>query len=56
MLFYGFIGIPEIKLQSIEPLRIPKMVMDNGHGAVRVRAQFSNITVIGATNYTILDV
>ncbi|CAA9997736.1 unnamed protein product [Nesidiocoris tenuis] len=42
--------------QSIEPLRIPKMVMDNGHGAVRVRAQFSNITVIGATNYTILDV
>ncbi|BES97648.1 Haemolymph juvenile hormone Hypothetical protein protein (JHBP) [Nesidiocoris tenuis] len=49
-------GIPEIKLQSIEPLRIPKMVMDNGHGAVRVRAQFSNITVIGATNYTILDV
>lgn len=32
------------------------MVMDNGHGAVRVRAQFSNITVYGATNYTILDV
>ncbi|KAK9503716.1 hypothetical protein O3M35_010218 [Rhynocoris fuscipes] len=40
----------------MEPLRIPKMVMDNGNGPVRVRAQFSNITVYGATNYTILDV
>ncbi|CAH1399277.1 unnamed protein product [Nezara viridula] len=49
-------GVPEIKLQSIEPLRISKMAMDNGNGAVRVRALFSNITVHGATNYTILDV
>ncbi|XP_014245600.1 circadian clock-controlled protein-like [Cimex lectularius] len=49
-------GIPEIKLQSIEPLKIPKMTMDNGNGAVRVRAQFNNITVYGATNYTIIDV
>lgn len=32
------------------------MTMDNGNGAVRVRAQFSNITVYGATNYTIIDV
>jgi len=49
-------GIPEIKLPSIEPLKIPKMTMDNGNGAVRVRAMFSNITVYGATNYTILGV
>ena len=49
-------GIPDIKLDSIEPLKIPTMAMDNGNGAVRVRALFSNITVHGATNYTILDV
>ncbi|XP_014289107.1 protein takeout [Halyomorpha halys] len=49
-------GVPEIKLQPMEPLRIQKMAMENGNGAVRVRALFSNITVHGATNYTILDV
>ncbi|KAL1140368.1 hypothetical protein AAG570_000300 [Ranatra chinensis] len=49
-------GIPEIKLQSLEPMKINKMTMDNGHGAVRVRAVFTNITVYGASNYTIIDV
>lgn len=49
-------GIPEIKLASIEPLRISKMQMENGHGPVRVRAVFSNMTIYGASNYTVLSV
>lgn len=40
-------------LPPIEPLIIPELGMENGQGAVRVRALFSNITVIGAGNYSI---
>ncbi|XP_003690199.1 uncharacterized protein LOC100868510 [Apis florea] len=46
-------GIPELDLPPIEPLIIPELGMENGQGAVRVRALFSNITVIGAGNYTL---
>lgn len=49
-------GIPEINVPSIEPLIIPAMKMENGHGAVRVRAIFSNLTIHGASNYTVLNV
>ncbi|XP_014607681.1 PREDICTED: uncharacterized protein LOC106788710 [Polistes canadensis] len=44
-------GIPELDLPSIEPLLIPELGMENGQGAVRVSALFSNITVYGAGNY-----
>ncbi|XP_075236521.1 protein takeout-like [Lycorma delicatula] len=53
---YLIAGIPEIKLQSIEPMVIQKMTMENGHGPVRVRAVFSNMTIYGASNYTVLSV
>lgn len=53
---YLYRGIPEIKLAPLEPLLIPKMTMENGHGAIRIKGTFSNITVHGATNYTIQNV
>ncbi|XP_054273554.1 uncharacterized protein LOC128993592 [Macrosteles quadrilineatus] len=53
---YLVAGIPEIKLASIEPMSIPKMEMQNGHGAVRVRAVFGNMTVYGASNYSVISV
>ncbi|XP_053972525.1 uncharacterized protein LOC128873180 [Hylaeus volcanicus] len=46
-------GIPDLDLPPIEPLIIPELGMENGQGAVRIRALFSNITVIGAGNYSI---
>ncbi|CAK9807233.1 Protein takeout [Anthophora plagiata] len=46
-------GISELDLPPIEPLIIPELGMENGQGAVRIKALFSNITVIGAGNYTI---
>jgi len=49
-------GIDELTVPPIEPLVIPKMQMENGHGAVRVRAILSNMTIHGASNYTVLNV
>ncbi|XP_011152153.1 protein takeout isoform X3 [Harpegnathos saltator] len=49
-------GIPELNLPPIEPLVIPEMKIENGQGAVRVRALFNNITAIGPGNYTISKV
>ncbi|KAG7200225.1 hypothetical protein KM043_017702 [Ampulex compressa] len=46
-------GIPDLELPPIEPLIIPELRMENGQGAVRVRAVFSNITAIGGGNYTL---
>ncbi|GLV39173.1 uncharacterized protein CBL_06224 [Carabus blaptoides fortunei] len=46
-------GIPDIGVPSIEPLVISRLSMENGAGAVRVRALFQNITVFGASNYTV---
>lgn len=43
-------------MASIEPMQIPKMEMQNGHGAVRVRAVFSNMTIYGASNYSVVSV
>lgn len=50
------LGIEELTVPPIEPLVIPKMQMENGHGAVRVRAILSNMTIHGASNYTVLNV
>lgn len=46
-------GIRDLDLPSIEPLIIPELGMENGQGAVRVRALFSNITAFGPGNYSI---
>ncbi|KAL7294599.1 protein takeout-like [Trichogramma pretiosum] len=46
-------GIPELSLPPIDPLVIPELKIENGQGAVRVRALFSNITSFGAGNYSI---
>jgi hypothetical protein len=37
----------------MEPLVIPRLAMENGNGAVRVRAAFNNMTIRGGSNYTI---
>ncbi|KAJ8673671.1 hypothetical protein QAD02_004933 [Eretmocerus hayati] len=49
-------GITDLDLPSIEPLVIPELGMENGQGAVRIRALFSNITAFGPGNYTIKKV
>ncbi|XP_034938296.1 protein takeout-like [Chelonus insularis] len=49
-------GIPELELPSIEPLVIPQLGMENGQGAVRVKALFTNITTYGSGNYTVSKV
>jgi len=46
-------GIPELSLPPLEPLVIGRLAMENGNGAVRVRAAFSNMTIRGGSNYTI---
>lgn len=40
----------------MEPLNINKLYMENGHGPVRVRAAFNNVTALGASNYSINNV
>lgn len=49
-------GIQEINVPPIEPLIIQKMQMENGHGPVKMRGIFSNMTIYGASNYTVLSV
>ncbi|KDR14106.1 Protein takeout [Zootermopsis nevadensis] len=46
-------GIPELSVPPMEPLVIPLLMMENGNGAVRVRAAFNNMTIRGASNYSI---
>lgn len=46
-------GLVDVGVPSIEPLVVPRLVMENGAGPVRVRALFQNITVLGASNYSI---
>lgn len=50
---FFFPGIRELDLPPIEPLVIPELKIENGQGAVRVKALFSNITAYGPGNYTI---
>lgn len=40
----------------MEPLRIEELAMENNAGAVRIKALFSEIVAVGASNYTIKDV
>lgn len=49
-------GLPDIGVPPVEPLLIDRLVMENDAGPVRVTAAFSNITVIGPSNYTITKV
>ncbi|XP_017780984.1 PREDICTED: circadian clock-controlled protein-like isoform X2 [Nicrophorus vespilloides] len=46
-------GLTDINVPSIDPLIIDRLLIENGHGAFRIRALFNNITVNGASNYTI---
>ncbi|XP_028174785.1 protein takeout-like [Ostrinia nubilalis] len=49
-------GLPDIGVPPVEPLLIDRLVMENNAGPVRVTAAFSNITVVGPSNYTITKV
>ncbi|CAH0698793.1 unnamed protein product [Spodoptera exigua] len=49
-------GIPELGVPPVEPLFIDRLVMENDAGPVRVTAAFSNITVVGPSNYTITKI
>nr|CAI5842095.1 unnamed protein product [Callosobruchus analis] len=46
-------GISDIDVPSIDPLKINTLIMENGRGALRVKASFYNITTTGASNYSI---
>lgn len=49
-------GLPELAVPALEPLYIEQMSMENDAGAVRIKAQFSNIMAKGASNYTVKEV
>ncbi|XP_060810447.1 uncharacterized protein LOC106141628 [Amyelois transitella] len=49
-------GLSDIGLPPMEPLYIDRLVMENDAGPVRVTAAFSNITVIGPSNYTVTKI
>ncbi|XP_004923014.1 protein takeout [Bombyx mori] len=49
-------GLPDLELPPVEPLFIDRLVMENSAGPVRVTAAFSNITVIGPSNYTVTKI
>ncbi|XP_026466727.1 circadian clock-controlled protein-like [Ctenocephalides felis] len=49
-------GIPELNVPAIEPLYIHEMIMENGAGAVRVKARFSDINVKGPGNFSVREV
>lgn len=49
-------GLPDIGVPPVEPLLIDRLVMENQAGPVRVTAIFSNITVMGPSNYTVTKI
>ncbi|XP_046975602.1 uncharacterized protein LOC124541707 [Vanessa cardui] len=49
-------GLPDLEVPPVEPLFIDRLMMENNAGPVRVRATFSNITVIGPSNYTVTKI
>ncbi|KOB66670.1 Takeout/JHBP like protein [Operophtera brumata] len=49
-------GLPDLGVPAVEPLFIDRLVMENSAGPVRVTAAFSNITVMGPSNYTITKI
>ncbi|XP_013148579.1 PREDICTED: uncharacterized protein LOC106111134 [Papilio polytes] len=49
-------GLTDLGVPPVEPLLIDRLVMENSAGPVRVTAAFSNITVIGPSNYTVTKI
>ncbi|GBP93150.1 hypothetical protein EVAR_64408_1 [Eumeta japonica] len=49
-------GLTDLGVPPVEPLRISRLVMENDVGPVRVTAAFSNITVLGPSNYTVTKI
>lgn len=49
-------GLPDLQVPPVEPLYIDRLVMENDAGPVRVTAVFSNITVVGPSNYTVTKI
>ncbi|CAG9107134.1 hypothetical protein JYU34_011194 [Plutella xylostella] len=49
-------GLPDLEVPPVEPLLIDRLTMENNAGAVRVKAVFSNMSVIGPSNYTITKI
>ncbi|CAK1600172.1 unnamed protein product [Parnassius mnemosyne] len=49
-------GLTDLDVPPVEPLLIDRLVMENSAGPVRVNAAFSNITVVGPSNYTVTKI
>ncbi|CAH0722890.1 unnamed protein product, partial [Brenthis ino] len=49
-------GLDDLDVPPVEPLFIDRLAMENDAGPVRVRATFSNITVVGPSNYTVTKI
>lgn len=49
-------GIPELQLPPYDPMRIPQLLLDQGTGSVRLRADFRDIVAYGAKNAVVKDI
>lgn len=46
-IFFNVTGLPEIGLQPLDPLKIPKIRILQGEGPVNVNAALDDVTVTG---------
>ncbi|CAH1404685.1 unnamed protein product [Nezara viridula] len=48
-------GIPDLNLQSVEPLHIPKIELSEGNGNFQMKQKLTNLYIHGTSNYTLED-
>lgn len=54
LFFFVFVvGQPKFGLPIIDPLRITSLRIDQGHGPVNVRLNFTNLDIIGLTGSSV---
>lgn len=49
-------GIPEFGIPSCEPLIIPEVIIDQGHGPVSVKSSYRGIEVFGPMDFLIKNI
>ena len=56
MLFFFFLGIPELGVEEVEPLFIDEITIALGSGPDGYRASFRDIEAFGVSNLTVTAV
>lgn len=46
-------GLADLRVPSIDPFQLEKIVIENGQGPLKVKASFYNVTATGAQNYSV---